>query len=80
MRYIEITEKLSIKIDDIVAIEDRGELGSVVHTPIGVFKTPFPRPTLLSMIETEQDEGNEKLNEMSRNIEQLAKFQQHFVG
>ena len=80
MKYIEITEKLSIKIDDIVAIEDRGELGSVVHTGIGVFETPFPRLTLLSIIEMEQDEGNEKLNEMSENIAQLAKFQQHFVG
>ena len=80
MKYIEITDRLSVSIDDIIAVEDRGEFGSIVHTNIAKFETPFPRLTLLSIIEGEHDEDNDKLSDMSKNIAQLAKFQQHFVG
>lgn len=51
MKFIEISEGLSISIDDIKAVEKIEELRTRIHTNISSYETELPYQSLLDIIE-----------------------------
>ena len=80
MKYIEIKEGLSIRLDEIEAIEKVNEYNSTVYTHHNLYASTFPYMTLISLLEAEGEEEDRKDSQVTDNINQLAKYQQHWIG
>ena len=60
MKYIEISNGLSVKMDEIEAIsQGTNELTSIIHTHHNTYDSTFPYSVLLELLEREQKENTE---------------------
>ena len=61
MKFIEIAEGVSVKIEDIESVSvGQDELTSIVKTQYNVYKSTFPYGVLLQLLEREQEEPEDK--------------------
>ncbi len=54
MKYIEIVEGLSIRVDAIEAVEKKEDLTSIVRTQFNSYDSTFPYDVLLQLLEREE--------------------------
>ena len=80
MKYLEIKEGLSIKVEEIEAIERVDEYNCTIYTNHNLYASTFPYMTLLSIVENANEEKEKEDMQMKQNIKQLATYQQHWVG
>jgi hypothetical protein len=80
MKYIELSEGLSVAIDKIEAVQDDlNGMGSKVYTITGaIYDCDFPRKLLLELIETGQIDNTN--NEVLEELKKLNGNAQHFSG
>ena len=77
MKFIEVSEGLSIRIDEIEAISKREDMVSTVHTHHNSYDSTFPYEVLLSLIEREYETSEEaptKEEEILNIFKQIGTF------
>ena len=66
MKYIEVSEGVSVKIEDIESVSQSDDgLTSIIKTDYNTYKSTFPYSVLLELLETNQDNRVEE-KEMQR--------------
>ena len=68
MKYIEIVDGVSIRLDAIEAIERKDDLTCVVRTQFNTYDSSFPYTTLLQLLEREEVPAPIKIEEEVVNI------------
>lgn len=78
MKFLSINENVSIRKDEIIAVE-RDDIGLArVVTNNGVYSTDFPYETILQLLEVPNIE--ERLSENMTRAEAFHKPQQYWAG
>ena len=78
MKFIEIAENLSIRIDEIEAIgKGESDLTSIVHTHHSLYNSTFPYDVLLQLLENELAEPINNTQQQQLNI---LKTQGYYAG
>lgn len=80
MNYIEVKEGLSIRVDEIEAVERVDEYNCTIYTHHNLYASTFPYMTLLSLIEGQKEDKEKDKAQMMESINSLASHQQHWVG
>lgn len=68
MKYIEIVDGVSIRVDAIEVIERKDDLTCVVRTQFNTYDSTFPYTTLLQLLEREKVPTPVKVEEEVVNI------------
>ena len=68
MKYLEIKDGFSVRIDAIEAVEKAGELKCVVRTQFNVYDSTFPYTVMLQLLEREEAPAPTKVEEEIVNI------------
>jgi len=68
MKYIEIVDGISIRVDAIEAIERKDDLTCVVRTQFNAYDSTFPYTTLLQLLGREEAPAPAKVEQEVVNI------------
>ena len=76
MKYIEISEGLSVRVDEIEAVTSGEDtLTSIVKTHHTSYRSTFPYRVLLELLEHMQEEPEDKMKQQELNIlKQIGTF------
>lgn len=81
MKFIKVSENLSVRKCEIEAVLRISDLKCKVYTKNNTFDSDYPYTTMLALLEMEQSVeekfSNDKTNQL---LEQMIKNQQVFVG
>jgi len=81
MKFIEISDGISIRKSDIEAIKKREDMFSVVYTKNREYEASFPYIMLLQLLETTSDSDmSAKVDQMTSSLKTLQANSQTFGG
>ena len=81
MKFIEISDGISIRKSDIEAIKKKEDMFSVVYTKNREYEASFPYITLLQLLETTSDSDmSAKVDQMTSSLKTLQANSQTFGG
>ena len=74
MKFIEVSDGVSINIDDIVVVSKKGEFTSEIQTQNNIYTANFPYRILLDILERERETEKEPVKRIEKTLGELGTF------
>ena len=75
MKYIELAEGISVRIEDIESVsKGEDDLTSIVKTQYNIYKSTFPYGVLLELLESNQEPEDKSREEEMNILKQIGVF------